>query len=96
MTVTILALADSSSNFTAIKTSAAAIFNSSTGSFGGATLSNGTNLTSFTTSIKTKTPNGQSTATNAGCPSGDVCGTTGACMACMHAPAKTLSFYLNV
>ena len=89
MTVTMLALADSSGNFTATGNSTAAIFNSSTGSIGGATLSNGTNLTSFTTSIKT--PHGQSTATNAGCPSGDVCGTTGVCVA----PAKT-SFYLNI
>jgi hypothetical protein len=59
------AFADSSGNFTAAGTSAActaspAVFNTSTGSFGGATLSGGTNMTSFTTSIQT--PNGQGTA----------------------------------
>ncbi len=70
ITVLILALiaasafADSSGNFTAAGTSAActatpAVFNSTTGSFGGATLSGGTNLTSFTASIQT--PNGQGT-----------------------------------
>lgn len=72
ITVTILAFiaasfayADSSGSFTATGTTAActatpAVFNTSTGSFEGATLSGGTNLTSFTTSIQT--PNGQGTA----------------------------------
>jgi hypothetical protein len=59
------AFADSSGNFTAAGTSAActatpAVFNSTTGSFEGATLSGGTKLTSFTASIQT--PNGQGTA----------------------------------
>jgi hypothetical protein len=58
------AFADSSGSFTAAGTSAActaspAVFNTSTGSFGGDTLSGGTSLTSFTTSIQT--PNGQGT-----------------------------------
>jgi hypothetical protein len=65
LTVASSAFADSSGNFTAAGTSAAcsatpAVFNASTGSFGGATLSGGTNLTSFTASIQT--PNGQGTA----------------------------------
>ncbi len=58
------AFADSSGNFTATGTSAActatpAVFNTATGSFEGSTLSGGTNLTAFTTSIQT--PNGQGT-----------------------------------
>ena len=70
MTVTILALGDRSGNFTATGTPAAANLNSSIASFGGAALSGGTNLRYFPTSIRT--PHGQSTATNSGCPSGDV------------------------
>ena len=59
-----MAHADSSGNFTATGTSAScvatpAVFDSNTGDFGGATLSGGTQLQSFTTSIQT--PNGQGT-----------------------------------
>jgi hypothetical protein len=57
-------MADSSGNFTATGTSASctatpAIFNSDTGDFQGATLSGGTKVTSFSTSVQT--PNGQGT-----------------------------------
>jgi hypothetical protein len=62
--VPVSALADSSGNFTATGTSAACVatpatFNSNTGDFEGDTLSGGTEIASFSTSIQT--PNGKGT-----------------------------------